>query len=149
MFSSCPLQSFLFALQHRLIEGHVQFSSLNVLSRRGSPVMQNTALTCHRIGPLGRFGLEVCLYVYIRSYHTSVVNVYARCYIYWSRTELFISCVCSTCSISLTERIYRTLSKIFITWVGGVPPQNLQNYKSGCPYSSSGTTWSCGLRPYY
>ena len=27
--------------------------------------MQNTALTCHRIGPLGRFGLEVAMYVYM------------------------------------------------------------------------------------
>ena len=54
----------------------------------------------------------------IRSYHTLVVDVYARCYIYRSRTEIFISCVCPTCSISLAERFYRTRSKIFISWVG-------------------------------
>ena len=68
IFSSCPLQSFLFALQYRLIEGHVQFSSPNVLARRGSPVMQNTKLTFHRIGPLQCTGpirsssRDVCLY---------------------------------------------------------------------------------------
>ena len=39
--------------------------------------------------------------------------------IYRSRTEIFISCVCPTCSISLAERIYRTWSKIFISRVGG------------------------------
>ena len=53
-----------------------------------------------------------------RSYHTLVVDVYARCYIYRSRTEIFISCVCPTCSISLAERFYQTRSKIFISWVG-------------------------------
>ena len=47
--------------------------------------------------------------VNIRSYHTLVVDVYARCYIYRSRTEIFISCVCPTCSISLAERFYRNL----------------------------------------
>ena len=56
-----------------------------------------------------------------RSYHTLVVDVYARCYIYRSRTEIFISCVCPTCSIALAERFYRTRSKIFISWVGGRP----------------------------
>ena len=56
-----------------------------------------------------------------RSYHTLVVDVYARCYIYRSRTEIFIICVCPTGSISLAERIYGTRSKIFISWVGGRP----------------------------
>ena len=41
--------------------------------------------------------------------------------IYRSRTEIVISCVCPTCSISLAERFYRTRSKIFISWVGGRP----------------------------
>ena len=58
---------------------------------------------------------------FTRSYHTLVVDVYATCYIYRSRTEIFISCVCPTCSISLAERFYRTRSKIFISWVGGRP----------------------------
>ena len=76
------------------------------------------ALPCHSISYLGTDGHPYLPYIYIRSYHTLVVDVYARCYIYWSRTEIFISCVCPTCSISLAERIYRTRSKIFITLVG-------------------------------
>ena len=39
--------------------------------------------------------------------------------IYRSRTEIFFSCICSICSVSLAEQNYRTWSRIFIIWVGG------------------------------
>ena len=42
-----------------------------------------------------------------------MVDVYARCYIYQSRTEIFISCVGPTCPISLAECIYRTRWNVF------------------------------------
>ena len=37
----------------------------------------------------------------------------------WSRTEIFISCVCLTCSISPAKHISWTWTKLFIRWVGG------------------------------
>ena len=105
-------------------------------------VLHNTAIYCnapscmyctslqyialHRILHIAQHcNILYCTAFYVlhntRSYHTLVVDVYARCYIYRSRTEIFISCVGPTCSLSLAERFYRTRSKIFISWVGGQP----------------------------
>ena len=39
----------------------------------------------------------------------------------WSRTEIFISCVRLTCSISPAKHISQTWTKLFIRWVGGWP----------------------------